>query len=64
MLLLVNRRYPRLGAVLSVLSSLAFVAYGVAEHSTLMVVSSALFLALPLVKTAVKRRQATPQTRP
>jgi|GEM_PF-5332923 len=55
MLLLINHRYPRLGAVLSVLSSVAFIAYGVAHHSVFMVVCSAAFLALPLVKTVAKR---------
>jgi hypothetical protein len=62
MLLLINRRYPRLGAVLSAASSVAFIAVGVAEHSMFMIVSSALFLALPLVKSAYKRHGA-PQAR-
>ena len=56
MLLLISHRYPRLGAVLSVLSSLVFIALGVAGHSMLMIVSSAAFLALPLVKKAYRRR--------
>jgi photosystem II stability/assembly factor-like uncharacterized protein len=64
MLFLVNRRYPRLGAVLSVLSSVAFVALGVAEHSMFMMVSSAVFLALPLVKAARKHQAGAPQERP
>jgi hypothetical protein len=63
MLFLINHRYPRLGAVLSVISSFVFVAIGVAEHSAFMIVSSAVWLALPLVKTAVKRH-GTPQARP
>ena len=62
MLLLINHYWPRLGAVLSVLSSLALIAVGVAGHSVFMIVSSAVFLALPLVKTACKRR-GTPQAR-
>lgn len=53
--LLVNRYWPRLGAVLSVLFSLAFIAVGVASHSMFLIVSSAVFLALPLVKAACKR---------
>jgi hypothetical protein len=61
MLFLINHRYPRLGAVLSVLSSVAFIALGVHEHSMLMIVSSAVFLALPLVKTVAKHR--APQAR-
>jgi hypothetical protein len=63
MLFLINRRYPRLGAVLSVLSSVAFIALGVAEHSMFLLATSALFLALPIVRTAAKRH-ATPQGRP
>jgi hypothetical protein len=62
MLLLINHYWPRLGTVLSVLSSLAFIAVGVACHSEFMIVSSAVFLALPLVKTACKRH-GTPQVR-
>jgi hypothetical protein len=58
MLLLINHRYPRLGAVLSVLSSVAFIALGVAHHSMLMIVFSAAWLALPLFKTVAKRRGA------
>ena len=62
MLLLINHRYPRLGAVLGVISSVAFIALGVAEHSTFMIAFSAVSLALPLVKTACKRN-GTPQAR-
>jgi hypothetical protein len=56
MLFLINHRYPRVGAVLSVLSSVAFIALGVRDHSMLMVVSSAVFLVLPLAKTVAKHR--------
>ena len=62
MLLLINHRYPRLGAVLSVLSSVAFIVLGVAHHSMFMVAFSAAFLALPLVKTVAKHH-GTPQAR-
>ena len=55
MLFLIRHRYPRLGTVLGVLSSVAFVAWGVADHSTLMIVSSVAFLALPLVQAYAKR---------
>ena len=64
MLLLINRRYPVLGAVLSVISNVAFIAFGVAVHSALIVVTSALFLALPIARTAHNRRRSTPQARP
>jgi hypothetical protein len=63
MLFLIRHRYPRLGAVLSVLSSVAFIALGLAEHSTFMIVSSVVFLVLPLVQAAAKRRGSTPQVR-
>jgi hypothetical protein len=62
MLFLIRHRYPRLGAVLSVLSSVAFMALGVAGHSVFMIVSSALFLALPLAQAA-RKRHGTPQVR-
>jgi hypothetical protein len=62
MLLLINHRYPRLGAVLGVISSVAFIALGVAEHSKFMIAFSLASLALPLVKTAHKRHGA-PQAR-
>jgi hypothetical protein len=61
MLLLINHRYPRLGAVLSAASGVAFLALGVAEHSMFMIVFSALSLALPFVKTAYRRGHGTPQ---
>lgn len=62
MLLLISHYWPRLGAVLSVLSSLALIAVGVAGHSAVMIASSAAFLALALAKTACTRR-GTPQVR-
>jgi len=61
MLFLISHRYPRLGSVLSVASSVAFIAWGLAEHSTFMIVSSALFLVLPLAQGAAKRRGASPR---
>ncbi len=60
MLFLIRHRYPRLGAVLGVLSSVAFIAYGVYDHSAFMIVSSAAFLALPLVQAYAKRHGAGP----
>ena len=63
MLFLISRYYPRLGTVLSVLSSVAFIALGAAEHSTVMLVSSAVFLALPLVRTVGRRHGLARGTR-
>jgi hypothetical protein len=62
MLLLINHRYPRLGAVLGVISSVVFIALGIAEHSKFMIAFSLASLALPLLKTARKRHGA-PQAR-
>ncbi len=62
MLFLIRHRYPRLGAVFGVLSSVAFIALGVAEHSLVMIVSSVVFLALPLARSAYPGRH-TPVSR-
>ncbi len=61
MLLLINHRYPVLGAVLSAISNVVFLALGLAEHSALMIVLSAPFLALSVVQFARRRRHSTPQ---
>jgi hypothetical protein len=63
MLFLINRRYPVLGAVLSAISNVVFLAIGLAEHSTLMIVMSAPFLALSVVQFAHRRRHSIPQSR-
>jgi uncharacterized membrane protein len=63
MLFLVNHRYPVLGAVLSALSNIVFLVLGIAEHSTLLIVMSAPFLALPVVQFTYRRRQGTRQAR-
>jgi uncharacterized membrane protein len=64
MLFLINHRYPVLGAVLSAISNVVFLALGLAEHSTLLIVMSAPFLALSIVQFAHRRRHTTPQARP
>lgn len=64
MLFLINRRYPVLGAVLSAISNVVFLAIGLAGHSTLMIVMSAPFLALSVVQFAHRRRHHTPPARP
>ena len=63
MLFLINRRYPVLGAVLSAISNVVFLALGLAEHSTLLIVMSAPFLALSIVQFTYRRRHHTPHTR-
>jgi uncharacterized membrane protein len=64
MLFLVKHRYPVLGAILSALSNVVFLALGITEHSTLLVLMSAPFLALSIVQFTHRRRRSTPQTRP
>ena len=64
MLFLISRRYPVLGAALSAISNVVFLALGLAEHSTLLIVMSAPFVALSVVQFAHRRRHNTPQTRP
>ncbi|MGD0063864.1 MAG: hypothetical protein ABSB76_10530 [Streptosporangiaceae bacterium] len=61
MLFLINHRYPVLGAVLSALSNIVFLALGLAEHSTLLIVMSAPFLALSVVQFVHRRRRSTSQ---
>ena len=56
MLFLIKNRYPVLGAVLSAISNIVFLALGVAEHSTLLIVMSAPFLALSVVQFTYRRR--------
>jgi uncharacterized membrane protein len=63
MLFLINHRYPVLGAVLSALSNIVFLALGLAEHSTLLIVMSAPFLALSVVQFAYRRRHGISQAR-
>jgi uncharacterized membrane protein len=61
MLFLINHRYPVLGAVLSALSNIVFLALGLAEHSALLIVMSAPFLALSVVQFVYRRRRSTSQ---
>jgi hypothetical protein len=63
MLFLIKNRYPVLGAVLGAISNVVFLALGLAEHSTLLNVMSAPFLALSIVQFAHRRRHDTPQIR-
>jgi hypothetical protein len=63
MLFLINHRYPVLGAVLSAISNIVFLALGLAEHSTLLIVLSAPFLALSIVQFTHRRRRNTPKAR-
>ena len=59
MLFLIKNRYPVLGAVLSALSNVVFLALGIAEHSTFMILMSAPFLALSIAQFTYRRRHPT-----
>jgi hypothetical protein len=62
MLLLINHRYPRLGAVLSALSSVVFLVIGMQTHHSWLVAMSAFGIALSALQFTVRyRRAATPQ---
>ena len=63
MLLLINHRYPVLGAVLSAISNIVFLALGIAEHSTFLIAMSAPFLVLSIVQFTHRRRRGTAQAR-
>lgn len=59
MLFLIKNRYPVLGAVLSALSNVVFLALGIADHSTFMILMSAPFLALAVVQFLYRRQHPT-----
>jgi hydrogenase-4 membrane subunit HyfE len=62
MLLLINHRYPRLGAILSTLSSLVFLLIGIEDHRTWLIAMSTAGIALSAVQLTVRyRRAATTQ---
>lgn len=63
MLLLISHRYPRLGAVLSALSSVVFLAIGVETHHTLLVAMSITGIALSAFQLTVRHRRAAHQGR-
>lgn len=63
MLLLINHRYPVLSAVLSVLVSLAGIAYGVVTSHSLMIVMGAIGVALCAVRFAQRSRRHASQAR-
>jgi hypothetical protein len=59
MLLLINRRYPALGAVLGVIAALTFIAIGVATTRSLLVVMGAFSLVLAVARTRARRTVTT-----
>ena len=58
MLLLISHRYPRLGAVLSAISSIIFLAIGVTTGHSVLVIMSVLGIALSAVQFVVRRQRA------
>jgi hypothetical protein len=58
MLLLINHRYPRLGAVLSALSSVVFLVIGIQTHHTWLVAMSVFGIALSALQFTVRYRRA------
>jgi hypothetical protein len=61
MLLLINHRYPRLGAVLSALSSVIFLLIGLDTHHTWLIAMSVFGIALSAVQFSVRYRRAATQ---
>ncbi len=59
MLLLINRRYPVLGSVLSALSSVVFIAIGIHTHNVSFIAFSAVGIALSAVQFTHRRRHHT-----
>lgn len=60
MLLLINRRYPTLGAVLGVIAAATFVAIGVATAHSTLVIMGALSLILSVARISQRRRSPSP----
>jgi cobalamin synthase len=63
MLLLLNRRYPAVAAVLGAISGVAFIIIGIASNSSALVLFSALSVVLAIVRTAHRHRRAPAGTR-
>jgi hypothetical protein len=62
MLFLINHRYPVLGTVLSALSNVVFLVWGIHDHSTFMILMSAPFLAVSVVQFVYRRNHGTAKT--
>lgn len=63
MLLLINRRYPVLAAILGAIASLTFIAIGVTSAHALMIGMGAVSLALSAVRMTHQFRPRTSQAR-
>lgn len=63
MLLLINRRYPILAAVLGAIASLAFIAIGITSSHALMIGMGAVSLALSAVRMTHRFRPHTSRAR-
>jgi uncharacterized membrane protein len=63
MLLLINRRYPALGAVLGIIAALAFLAIGVATSHSMLVVMGVVSIVLSIARTTKRRSDISEATR-
>jgi len=59
MLLLISHRYPRLGAVLSALTSVVFLLIGLDTHHTFLIAMSVAGIALSGYQLTVRHHRAT-----
>jgi hypothetical protein len=62
MLLLINRRYPALGAVLGVIAAATFIVIGVAAKQPAPVVMGVISLAISIARAGRRRRSDIPLT--
>jgi uncharacterized membrane protein len=56
MILLINRRYPMLGAVLGFIAALAFIAVGVHTHHSILIIMGAISVVLAIVRGTAKAK--------
>jgi hypothetical protein len=63
MLLLINRHYPALGAVLGVIAAVTSIAIGVATTRSMFVVMGVISIVLSVARITHQRRSVTPEPR-
>lgn len=63
MLLLINRLYPALGAILGIIAAVSFLTIGLASARSTFVVMGAFSLVLSIGRAAHRRRPSTPGPR-
>jgi hypothetical protein len=60
MLLLINRRYPALGAALGAIAAVTFIVVGVAARQPVSVVMGVISLAISIARAGRRRRSHLP----